>query len=271
MLTDTHAHLYDDAFDEDRESVVERAMEAGVGRILLPAINSESHERMFGLASRYEGVMFPMMGLHPTSVNDNPAWREELEIVAQYLASPPVARFYGVGEIGLDLYWSKDFVAEQTEAFEYQLQLAAKHDLPVAIHVRDAMAGTVEVLQRHRALGLRGVLHAYSGSFGDYKRIKDCGDFVFGIGGVVTFKNSSLAEVVEQINIEDIVLETDAPYLTPAPHRGKRNESAYVRFVCNRVAELKAMHPREVERITSDNASRIFGFDRWPASRRVAK
>lgn len=264
-LIDTHSHLYAEEFDEDRDAAVQRAQEAGVEALLLPAIDSESHERLFDLVRTYPKYCVPMMGLHPTSVNENPAWREELALVERYLAEPPAGiRFCAVGEIGLDYYWSQEYVAEQREAFVEQCRLACKYDMPVAIHTRSAWGDMCEILEaesaRAASLGerLRGVLHAFSEDVECYRRIKACGDFLFGIGGVVTFKKAALADTVAQMELEDIILETDCPYLTPAPHRGKRNESAYIAYVCNKVAELKGVSAEEVARITTHNARRMF-------------
>lgn len=267
-LTDTHSHLYDEAFDDDREEAFARAEEAGVKRLVLPAVDSESHERLFDLCRRHPAACVPMMGLHPTSVNENPRWREELDLVEKYLATPPegIARFCAVGEIGLDYYWSKEHVAEQIEAFVSQCRLAARLGLPVAIHTRDAWEDMVRIIAletkaaRNKGQQLRGVFHAFAEGIETYRRLKALGDFVFGIGGVVTFKKSRLPDVVKEMDLEDIVLETDCPYLTPAPYRGKRNESAYVRFVCEKVAELKGLTPEEVAAATTANAIRIFGL-----------
>lgn len=257
-LIDTHAHLYDPAFDDDREEVLARAAAAGVERMLLPAIDSESHERMLSLAARHPDRCLPMMGLHPTSVNDNPAWREELAQVEKHLENTPSGGFCAVGEIGLDLYWSKDFEAEQTQALRLQIELALKYSLPIVVHVRDAWSQTVALIREYRHRGLRGVFHAYSDTAETYRELCAYGDFAFGIGGVVTFKKSPLAEVVRQMELRHIVLETDCPYLTPAPHRGTRNEPGYVRHVCDKVAEIKGLTPDEVARSTSQNAERMF-------------
>lgn len=261
-LIDTHSHLYEPEFDPDREAALARATAAGVGRLLLPAIDSASHERLFDLCRSHPGQCIPMMGLHPTSVNDNPRWREELALVERYLETPPagIGRFCAVGEIGLDLYWSRDFEAEQTEAFRRQIDLALRHDLPIAVHSRDAWPETLALLREYRGQGLQGVLHAYSDGLETYRELKNCGDFFFGIGGVVTFKKSKLAETVQQMELANLVLETDCPYLTPAPHRGERNESAYVRLVCDKVAELKGVTAEEVAAATTANAVRLFGL-----------
>jgi TatD DNase family protein len=260
MLVDTHSHIYDSAFDPDRAETIARARKAGVAQMLLPATDSESHEVLLDTCREYPGVCLPMMGLHPTSVNDNPAWREELALVERYLAHPPVERFYAVGEIGLDLHWSRDFLAEQTEAFEHQIELALEYSLPVVIHTRDAWTQMRDTLAKYAGQGLRGVMHAFSGTLDDYRAILDCGDFAFGIGGPVTYKNSALARVVGEMDIERILLETDCPYLPPVPHRGGRNESGYLTLICEKIAEIKGLSPHETARITTENARRVFGL-----------
>lgn len=266
-LIDTHSHLYEPEFDADREEALARAAAEGVGRLLLPAIDSGSHERLFGLCRRHPDRCTPMMGLHPTSVNGNPRWKEELALVEKYLRMPPegISGFCAVGEIGLDFYWSRDFRTEQTEAFRSQIDLALQHELPIAVHTRNAWTETVALMREYRGSGIRGVFHAFSDTADTYRELKTLGDFVFGIGGVVTFKKSKLAEVVREMELRDIVLETDCPYLTPAPHRGERNESAYVRYVCEKVAEIKGLTPEEVAAQTTDNAERLFG--RMPDTR----
>lgn len=263
-LIDTHAHLYEPEFDNDRAQALARAAAEGVERLLLPAIDSASHDRLFDLCRSHPDRCIPMMGLHPTSVNDNPRWREELAAVEAYLRTPPdgIGGFCAVGEIGLDLYWSKAFRDEQTEAFRRQIDLSLEHGLPIAVHTRDAWPQTVALMREYLGKGVRGVFHAFSDGIETYRTLKACGDFVFGIGGVVTFKKSPLAEVVRQMELRDIVLETDCPYLTPVPHRGERNESAYVRYVCNTVAALKGVTPEEVAAATTENAERLFSLKR---------
>lgn len=260
MLIDTHSHIYEPEFEADRDQAYERCRESGVGLLLLPAIDSESHGRLFEQARSRADLVRPMMGLHPTSVNDNPQWRRELQLVEQYLQTPPegVGSFVAVGEIGLDLYWSKEFYAEQREALERQVELALHHDLPIVVHTRDAWAEMCEVVEQYRGRGLRGVFHAFSSDVATYERLRECGEFVFGIGGVVTFKKSALAEVVRHLPLEDLVLETDCPYLTPVPYRGQRNESSYVKYVCAKVAELTSHDYEEVAAATTANAKRIF-------------
>lgn len=261
MLIDTHSHIYEPEFDADRAEALERCVEAGVEMLLLPAIDAHSYERMFNLA-RQSDMVRPMMGLHPTSVNDNNHWREDLALVDSYLQQPPtgVDRFWGVGEIGLDFYWSYDFCEEQMEAFCAQIDMALKYNLPIAVHTRDAWGQMCDIMEHYAGKGLRGVFHAFSDGVESYERLKRCGDFLFGIGGVVTFKKSKLAQVVQQMELSDIVLETDCPYLTPAPYRGTRNESSYVKYVCAKVAELKDIDYQTVAQITTANAKRMFNL-----------
>ena len=260
MLIDTHSHIYDEAFDNDRKEVVERAVAEGVSRIILPAIDGESNGRLFDMCREYSDYVVPLMGLHPTSVNDNPRWREELADVERLLANPPegIERFYGVGEIGLDLYWSRDWQAEQTEAFRRQVELALRYNLPIVVHTRDAWEEMAEIIEEYQGRGLRGIFHAFSSDIAMYERLRGYGDFLFGIGGVVTFKKSALAEVVKGMQLEDLVVETDAPYHTPAPHRGTRNESSYVRHIAQKIADIKGLDYEQVAATTSANAKRIF-------------
>lgn len=262
MLIDTHSHLYDEAFDEDRNEAVARARSVGVERIILPAIDRTSNDRLFEMCRQYPDFVVPLMGLHPTSINDNPTWREELDEVERYLAAPPAGmeRFFGVGEIGLDLYWSRDFAAEQEEALRRQLELALRYDMPVVIHTREAWEEMVRIISDYRSRGLRGVFHAFAGDVNTYRKLRTMGDFLFGIGGVVTYKKSGVADVVREVSLEEIILETDSPYLTPVPYRGKRNESSYVAIVCDAVANIKGVTREEVGEQTTRNAKRIFGL-----------
>ena len=239
-LIDTHSHIYDTQFDEDRDAVVARACEVGVERLYLPAIDEESYEAMFALTRKYPDLCLPMMGLHPTSVNDNPGWREALERVADYLAAPPEGiRFYGVGEVGLDFYWSRDWMDEQFEALRFQIELALRYDLPLVVHTRDAWDEMCRLMQEYAGRGLRGIMHSFCGSIDHYRVLKASGDFLFGVGG--------------------LVLETDSPYLPPVPYRGKRNESAYVELVARKLAEIYETTPEEVGEITTRNALKLFG------------
>lgn len=260
MLIDTHTHIYDEAFDDDRASVIARAVESGVGAALLPAVDSQSHDALFRLSASHPGMFFPMMGLHPTSVNDNPRYGEELRLVEEYLKNPSAGRVYAVGEVGLDLYWSRDWQREQTEVFERQIELALEHDLPLVIHTRDCWPEMLASLNKYRGAGLRGVMHSFSGTYEDYLKVKELGDFAFGIGGVVTYKNSLIAAILPRMDVGDLVLETDAPYLPPVPHRGRRNESSYLKYICDKVAELLDTESATVEATTTRTAIRIFGL-----------
>ena len=259
-MIDTHSHIFDEAFDGDRDEALERAVEAGVTRILCPAIDSESHSAMLAMCRAHPALCLPMMGLHPTSINDNPDWRRELEIVEEYLASPPVERFYAIGEVGLDLYWSRDFLAEQIEAFERQVELALCLGLPLAIHTREAWGEMVAILEKHTGRGLRGVMHAFSGTLDDYRRLRAVGDFVLGVGGSVTYKKSRWHEMLPGIDQAHIVLETDAPWITPEPFRGRRSESSYLVYVRDAAADILGISSADLDHITTANARRIFEF-----------
>lgn len=261
MLIDTHSHIYDEAFGSDREEAVNRCVDRGIKRILLPATDRESYENLFAACKDFPNVCYPMMGLHPTSVNENPQYEKDLETVAQYLAEPPDGiRFYGIGETGLDMHWSTGYLDEQTAAFKFQIELALEYDIPVVIHTRSAWPLMRDVLAGYRGMGLKGVMHSFSGSPDDYLYIKECGNFLFGIGGPVTYKNSGIAAVLKEMDIRDIVLETDSPYLPPVPHRGERNEPAYLIYICEKVSEIKGMAPEKVAETTSVNAVSLFGL-----------
>lgn len=259
-MIDTHSHMFDGAFDGDRAEALARAVESGVTHIMTPAIDSESHAALIRLCNDNPELCLPMMGLHPTSVNDNPDWPRELELVEQYLAAPPVERLYAIGEVGLDLHWSKDFLADQVAVFERQIALALRYELPLVIHTREAWPEMVATLEKYTATGIGGVMHAFSGTIDDYKRICAVGDFAFGVGGSVTYKNSRRAGMLPQMDTTRIVLETDAPWLTPVPFRGQRNESAYLVYVRDAVAAILGLSPAETDRITTENARRIFKF-----------
>ncbi len=258
-MIDTHSHLYLEDYDADREQVIARAAEAGVTHVFCPAVSSASHPRLIELCSAYPDFCLPMMGVHPTEINDNTQWVNELDIVEEYLSRPPVRRFWAVGEIGLDLHWSRDFLAEQTAAFERQLSLALRFDLPVAIHSRDAWAETLDVLEKYTGTGLRGVMHAFSGGLDEYHRVRAVGDLVLGVGGPVTYRKNLWISLLPQLDPAHIVLETDAPWLSPTPLRGQRNEPAYLIYIRAAVAEILGLAPNEVDRITTENAQRVFG------------
>jgi TatD DNase family protein len=258
-MIDTHSHIYAEEFDTDRKEALERAKMAGVEMLILPDIDSSSRERMLTLAAEHPDLCRAMAGLHPTSVNDNPRWRDEVDMVERMLSNPSQP-LCGVGEIGLDLYWSTEYYREQREALHAQLELALHYDLPVVIHTRSAYKEMLDAVATYRGRGLRGVFHAYADSVDTAHKIVRLGDFMFGIGGVVTFKNSGLDRVVAELPTELLLLETDCPYLTPVPHRGKRNESAYVEYVCRKIAELHGKSFEEVDAITTASAKRLFNL-----------
>ena len=255
MYTDTHTHIYDEAFDADRGEMISRALDAGIDRLFLPAIDSTSHEKMSEVVAAFPSVCFPMMGLHPTSVDEN--FQQELEVVSAYLERPDM-KFYAVGEIGVDLYWDKTHETEQLEVFRVQLQMASFHQLPVVIHTRNAMDKVLDVLEKEQIPGLRGIFHCFSGSLDQARRATKSG-FFLGIGGVVTYKSSGLQQVVAVTGLEHLVLETDAPWLPPVPHRGHRNEPAYLPLIAAAVARIKGTTPEEVARQTTSNALTLFG------------
>ena len=258
-MIDTHSHIYAEEFDADRTDVLERAKLAGVELLILPDIDSESRPRMLELAAEHPDFCRPMAGLHPTSVNDNPNWQDELDAVERLLNNSPTP-LCGVGEIGLDLYWSQDFKREQREVLHSQIELALQHNMPVVIHTRSAYDEMEDAISTYRGRGLRGVLHAYADSAERALKFAKMGDIYFGVGGVVTFKNSGLDKEVAQLPIELLLLETDCPYLTPVPHRGKRNESAYVEHVCRKIAELHNTSFDHVDRVTTATAKGLFSL-----------
>ena len=253
MLTDTHCHLYDPAFQPDFEAVLTRAREAGVGACVMPGIDRSCHEALLAVADALPGFAFPCIGLHPTSVGEN--WQEELDFVKTHLGD---RRWYALGEIGLDEYWSKDYVKEQMRVLEEQVVLAAGAGLPVIIHLRDATDDFFRVLEDLRGVEFRGVMHAYSGSYETYRRLLAYADFKFGIGGVVTYKHAGIAAAMEKMSLQDVVLETDCPWLTPVPFRGKRNEPAHVRLVAEKVAQIKRLPLAEVASVTTATAQALF-------------
>lgn len=260
QLIDTHSHLFDSQFDEDLPLVLERAAQASVVGVILPAIDSSSHEAMLRLAESYPNSCFPTMGLHPTSVNDNPCWLEELDLVRAYLCDPRY-HFYAVGEIGLDLYWSRDFMQQQIQALIFQIELAIEHNLPLILHVREAWDEILDLLTPY-AGRVRGVFHSFSGSVEHWNKIdKLFPEFMVGLSGPLTYKKSQLPDIVKLIPLERIVLETDSPYLPPVPYRGKRNESSYVTLVAEQVARIKEVDIEQVAAVTSDNARRLFALD----------
>lgn len=255
-LVDSHSHLFLEDFSDDLPQVMERARAAGVTHIFMPNIDSTTIEPMLRVCSDYKGYCFPMMGLHPTSVNAD--YKKELEIVAEHLAMQN--EYVAIGEIGIDLYWDKTFLKKQLIVFEQQIEWALKYNLPIVIHCREAFDYIYKVLERYKAAPLRGIFHSFTGSIEEATRILGFPGFYIGINGVVTFKKSTLPQVLQGIPVERIVLETDSPYLTPVPNRGKRNESANVKDTLLKVAEIYRKAPEEVGWITSENALKVFAI-----------
>ncbi len=256
QFIDTHSHLYFEDFNADRDAVVERSVAAGVMRAVMPAVNSQTHAAMQETAARYPGYCRIAVGVHPTSINSNCKWRSELDTVRRLLQED-ASRFCAVGEVGLDLHWDTSSISEQCQALAVQLQFALDHDLPVILHVRDAWNEIFPLLEP-LAGRLRGVFHSFQGSLGDYRRIREMGGFAIGIGGYITYKNSAVVHTLQSVALEDIVLETDAPYLTPVPHRGQRNESSYIPLVAARIAEIKGVSVEHVAEVTTARAGALF-------------
>ncbi|MDX2172899.1 MAG: TatD family hydrolase [Bacteroidota bacterium] len=252
MFTDTHTHLYAEEFNADRTQLIDKAINNGVTKFYLPNIDSSSIEGMLQLEQLYPNNCFAMMGLHPCSVGENV--NDELDIVKHWLDKQ---KFVAIGEIGIDLYWDKTFISQQLHAFETQIRWALEYHYPIVIHCRDAFNEIFEVLQSFKQLP-KAIFHCFSGTVEEANKIIALDNFKLGIGGVVTFKNSGLDKVVEQIGIEHLVLETDAPYLAPVPFRGKRNEPSYLLEVAKKIAEIKQVSINEVAEITSKNAEFIF-------------
>jgi TatD DNase family protein len=253
QITDTHSHIYLDDFDQDRSEMLKRAEMEGVKKILMPAIDSITHEKVIESENLNQGQCIAMMGLHPCSVKEN--FMDELAIVKKYLTQ---RKFIAVGEIGLDFYWDKTFIKEQFEAFHKQIEWGLEFNLPIVIHSRNSIDQCVEVVKLRQNGKLKGVFHCFSGSLVQANEIIELG-FYLGIGGVLTYKNSGLDKVLEQIDMKHLVLETDAPYLTPVPFRGKRNECSYIKYVAQKLAEVKRISLEEVADITTVNAEKLFG------------
>ena len=253
MFIDTHSHLYVAEFDQDREAVIERALAAGVARVVLPDIDATTREAELLLADRYPEIMIPLLGIHPTSINDN--YKKELAALEKSLKQRTPG---GIGECGVDLYRDKTYYKEQVAAFEWQLHAARSLDLPLIIHSRESLPELFAVLKRQHH-NMKGIFHCFPGNTEDARRVVDLG-FLLGIGGIVTFKNAATATVVRDVDIQHLVLETDAPYLAPVPHRGARNESAYLPLVAGKIAEIKGVDPSVVADATTRNASRLFSL-----------
>lgn len=256
-LTDTHSHIYLPEFKDDLSDVIDRALQAGVDRILLPNIDSTTMDDLLALVRRYPDMCFPMTGLHPTSVNES--FRDELSIVEKSLQGD--TRFVAVGEIGMDLYWDKTFVEEQKIAFDAQIQLAIRHGLPVVVHCRDAFDEIFEVMSHYRNdERFSGVIHSFTGTEEQMCEVLSYPGFYIGINGIVTFKKSHLPELLQKCPVDRVLIETDCPYLTPVPYRGKRNESSYVYYVCKKLAEIYGMSMDDMSAVLSNNTNRLFNF-----------
>lgn len=252
-MIDTHTHLYSTEFDADRKEMIQRALDKGVERFYLPAIDSQTHEKMLALEAEYPNKIISMMGLHPCSVKPE-SWEEELQIVKNYLDQRD---FAAIGEIGIDLYWDQSTLDIQIKAFEQQIDWAIDRDLPIVIHTRSSFDEVFEVLEKKKHPKLRGIFHCFSGDLQQAKHAIDLG-FILGIGGVVTFKNGKIDQFLSEIPLDKIVLETDSPYLAPVPFRGKRNESAYVELVAGKLVDIYQLPFTEIDHITTDNALKLF-------------
>lgn len=252
MFIDTHTHLYDESLLAEEASMIQRAIDAGVGKMYMPNCNSETIESMMHLAKSYPQHCFPMIGLHPCYVKED--YKNELQVVREWLENE---KFAAVGEIGLDYYWDLTFKEQQTDAFEAQIDLAIQHSLPIVIHSRESTQDCIDIVRKKKSGDLKGIFHCFSGSIEEAQQIAEM-DFYLGIGGVVTYKKSNLPEVVKIMGLKHIVLETDAPYLAPVPYRGKRNESSYIPVIAQKVADILDISIEEVKERTTKNAGQLF-------------
>jgi TatD DNase family protein len=253
ILTDTHTHLYSDSFDEDREKVIQNAIDKGIERFFIPAIDSTYTKAMFELRDAFPDKMYLMMGLHPTHVKEN--YLDELKHVEEMLGKN---KFYAVGEIGIDLYWDTSFLKQQKEAFRFQIQLAKKNKLPIVIHCREAFDEIFEILEEEKGDSLFGIFHCFTGTLEQAHRAISY-NMKLGIGGVVTFKNGKIDTFLNKIDVKHIVLETDAPYLAPVPYRGKRNESSYLINIVEKLSDIYTLSHEEIARVTTANSKEVFG------------
>lgn len=253
QLVDTHTHLYLEDFDTDREQLLQQAQSAGIQSFYLPNIDRDSIDVMLRLEDQHPETCFAMMGLHPCSVKED--YKEQLQMIEDWLAK---RAFVGIGEVGLDYYWDTNYVEAQQEVFERQIAIAADIGLPIIIHSREAMDASIETIARYQKGKLKGIFHCFGGDAVQAKRIADLG-FMMGIGGVITYRKSGLAAVAKNIPFENLVLETDAPYLSPVPYRGKRNEPAYLKMIAQALADAKEVSIEETARVTTANALKLFG------------
>lgn len=254
ILTDTHTHLYSEEFDEDRENIIQSAIDSGVSRLFVPSIDSSYTQKMYGLETQYPENVFLMMGLHPCYVKEN--YEDELAHVITELAN---RKFAAIGEIGIDLFWDKSFLKQQQDVFLKQIQLAKQYKLPINIHCRDAFDEVFEILEQEKSAELWGIFHCFTGDFNQAKQAISCG-MKLGIGGVATFKNGKIDQFLKEIDLKNIVLETDAPYLAPIPYRGKRNESSYIKLIAEKLSEIYELPIEDIAAITTQNSKDVFGF-----------
>lgn len=252
MLIDSHCHIYLEEFETDRNIMVERAIKAGVDKFIMPAIDSKTHEDLLNAEKSFKGLAFAMMGLHPCSVKEN--YLQELQIVKAYLEK---RKFVAIGEIGLDYFWDITYMEQQKETMATQIKWALEYNLPIVIHSRNSTDDCIEMVEAHQNGELKGVFHCFSGTIEQAQKITDLG-FFLGIGGVLTFKNAGLDKVIEKIGLENILLETDAPYLAPVPYRGKRNECSYIKLVAEKLSQIKGVPIEEIQEITSANTKKLF-------------
>jgi len=252
MFIDTHTHLYEEQLRQDEATMIQRAIDADVTRMYMPNCDSGTIADMLRISQQWPNNCFPMIGLHPTYVKEN--YKEELAIVSNWLTKE---KFYAVGEIGLDYYWDLTFKEQQIEAFATQIDWALQYDLSIVIHSRESTQDCIDIVRQKQNGKLKGIFHCFSGTIEEAQQIIELG-FYLGIGGVVTFKKATLADVVKQVSLDHIVLETDSPYLAPVPYRGKRNESGYIPLIARTIADIKGVELAEVERITTTNAEKIF-------------
>ncbi len=255
ILTDTHTHLYSKEFDNDRDTLIQKAIDNGVTRFFMPNVDTETIAGMFQVEKQFPANCFAMIGLHPCSVSNK--YQQDLQVMEHWLSK---RKFVAIGEIGIDLYWDKTFFAQQQDAFRTQIKLAQKHNLPYVIHSRNSFDEVMEIVTEYANDYTKAIFHCFSGNVEQAQKVIDTGNFKLGIGGVVTFKNSGLDKVVEAIDLKHLVLETDAPYLAPMPHRGKRNEPDYLLLIAKKIAEIKNITVEEVATVTTQNSIDVFGL-----------
>lgn len=255
MLIDTHAHIYSEEYNGEADEIINRAIGNGVSKILMPNIDSSTIKKLLDFTHKYSSLCYPMMGIHPTSVRDD--FEEELEVVEYWLSRK---KFIGIGEIGIDLYWDKTYQEEQEYIFRRQIKLAKTYNLPISVHVRESFNVVMKNLRKEYYPGLKGIFHCFSGNEIQAKKVLEMG-FKIGVGGTVTFKNANVDKVIASLKPEDIVLETDSPYLSPAPFRGKRNESGNLVYILKKVADIFQMPEAKIAQITSQNALEIFNLE----------